>query len=52
MIYVWGFVILTAAALIFLKWWHGICEDGEKADKVYHDYVNHRAYLKSKEKKP
>jgi hypothetical protein len=49
------YLVLGIASLVFLGvflvWWHGICEEGEKADEAYRKYVDEKAFKESLRKK-
>jgi len=50
MIYVYLSAIGIVGLALFLRWWHGICEAGEKADETYRKYVNQKAWEESMRK--
>ena len=49
------YLVLGIASLVFLGvflvWWHGICEAGEKADETFRRYVDEKAFKESLRKK-
>ena len=51
MIYVYIGIAWAIILGVFLAWWHGICEDGKKADETYRRYVDEKAFKESLRKK-
>ena len=48
MIYVYlgaGSIIILA---LFLRWWHGICELNDEADRMFEKYVNEKTAKRSR----
>jgi len=48
-------VVITVGILwlliiaLFLKWWHGICEAGRKADEQFKKYVDDKTAKRSRQ---
>ena len=43
MLYLVAGFVYAVILIVFMLWWHGICEDGKKADESFRQYVDGKA---------